>query len=94
MPLLANFRCRKRVIDDRVGGAGRARVQTYMCLLFDGANHVRSIEKIQAAEDNSAMAEAARLSHNAKQAIGYELWKNGHKIASYFRPLTVAGSAA
>ena len=73
---------------------GETRVQTYMCLLFDGANHVRSIEKIQAAEDDSAMAEATRLIRNSKQAIGYELWKNGHKLASYFRPLTVAGPAA
>ena len=63
-------------------------MQTYMCFLFDGANHVRSIEKIHAAEDQSAVAEAARLSSNARQkTIGYELWKNGHKIASFFRPL-------
>lgn len=69
-------------------------MQTYMCLLFDGANHVRTIEKIQAAEDDSAMVEAARLSRASAQAIGYELWKNGHKIASYFRPLTAVGPVA
>ena len=67
-------------------------MQTYMCILFDGANHVRSIEKIQAAEDQSAMAEAVRRTSTARQkTIGYELWKNGHKIASYFRPLAMSG---
>jgi hypothetical protein len=55
--------------------------------LFDGANHVRTIERIQASEDQSAMAEAARRSRAAAPTIGYELWKNGSKIASDFRPL-------
>ena len=55
-----------------------------MCLLFDGANHVRSIEKIQAPEDQAAMGEAARLVRALQQTIGYELWKDGHKIASFF----------
>ena len=64
--------------------AGDICVQTYMCLLFDGANHVRSIEKIHAPGDQAAMGEAARRATGRNRAIGYELWKDGHKIASYF----------
>jgi hypothetical protein len=56
-----------------------------MCLLFDGANHVRAIEKIQAVEDDAAMGEAARRVRAIRPMIGYELWKDGHKIASFFQ---------
>jgi hypothetical protein len=59
-------------------------VKLYLCLLFDSANHVRSIEKIEAAADDVARAEAARLVRALPQMIGYELWKEGRKIASDF----------
>jgi hypothetical protein len=68
------------------GEVGRSwgRVKLYLCLLFDSANHVRSIEKIEAAEDDAARAEAARLVRALPQIIGYELWKEGRKIAADF----------
>jgi L-aminopeptidase/D-esterase-like protein len=59
-------------------------MQTYMCMLFDGANHVRSIEQIRAPGDAAATAEAARLRSAKTRTIGFELWKEGHKIASSF----------
>ncbi len=66
-------------------------MQTYMCLLFDSANHVRSIEKIQAAEESAALTEAVRLSRGSSHAIGFELWKDGLKIASEFRNVSATG---
>ena len=68
-------------------------MQAYMCLLFDSANHVRSIEKIHASEDSAAMTMAVRLSRASCKAIGYELWRDGHKIASEFRVAVVARAA-
>ena len=62
-------------------------MRLYMCLLFDSANHVRSIEKVEAADDRAAAAEAVRLMRALPTMIGYELWKDGHKIASHFQPL-------
>lgn len=67
--------------------------EDYICLIFAAHREPQNVEVVQAEDDQAAVSEALRLMHKAG-AHGYELWRQGKKIASYFAPAAMLSTAA
>ncbi len=67
--------------------------EDYICLIFAAHREPRNVEVVHAEDDQTAMSEALRLMHKAS-AHGYELWRQGKKIASYFAPTAMLAATA
>ena len=65
----------------------------YICLIFAAHREPRNVEVVAAEDDQIAVSRALRLMHKAN-AHGYELWRQGKKIASYFAPSAISVTAA
>jgi hypothetical protein len=58
--------------------------QSFACLLFDAADEVRDAEILTAPKKAVPMQRAMSRMHTRDGVVGFQLWKDGLKVAEFF----------